>query len=114
MDYVSQQNDFISRRQEGTGQWLLESAEFQNWLGAGRKTLFCPGMPGAGKTILTAVVIDELTARFANDPNIGIAYIYCNFRRQDEQKAVRLLASVLKQLAQGRALLPDDVRAVHK
>jgi hypothetical protein len=71
-------------------------------------------MPGAGKTILTAVVIDELTARFATDPNIGIAYIYCNFRRQDEQKAVNLLASVLKQLAQGRTSLPGDVRALYE
>jgi hypothetical protein len=29
IDFVSQQHDFITRRQEGTGQWLLDSAEFK-------------------------------------------------------------------------------------
>jgi hypothetical protein len=28
-DYAPHQNDFISRRQAGTGQWLLDSEEFQ-------------------------------------------------------------------------------------
>jgi hypothetical protein len=29
VDYAAQQSDFIGRRQEGTGQWLLDSAQFQ-------------------------------------------------------------------------------------
>jgi hypothetical protein len=45
IDYASQQSDFISRRQEGTGLWLLESDEFQEWLGQSKKTLICPGIP---------------------------------------------------------------------
>ncbi|OBT86225.1 hypothetical protein VE02_05891 [Pseudogymnoascus sp. 03VT05] len=32
IDYAPQQSDFISRRQTGTGQWLLNSTEFQSWL----------------------------------------------------------------------------------
>jgi hypothetical protein len=72
IDYAPQQSDFLSRREVGTGQWLLDSAEFQDWLGTekktAKKTLFCPGIPGAGKTILTAVVIDDLMTRFANNP----------------------------------------------
>ena len=63
--------------------------------------LFCPGIPGAGKTILTSIVVDDLTTRFSNDPSVGIAYVYCNFRRRDEQKAEELFASLLKQLMQG-------------
>lgn len=113
VDYASQQNDFIARRQEGTGQWLLDSGEYQTWLQSAKKTLFCPGIPGAGKTILAAITIDNLTARFQKDPSIGIAYIYFNFRRRDEQKAVDLLASLLKQLSQQRASLPDNVKALH-
>jgi Cdc6-like AAA superfamily ATPase len=60
--------------------------------------LFCPGIPGTGKTILTSIVINDLCNRFRNDITIGIAYIYCNFRRQDEQKLEELLASLLKGL----------------
>ena len=112
-DYTSQQHDFISRRQPRTGQWLLDSVEFQAWLETNKQTLFCPGIPGAGKTILTAVVINNLATWFADDPNIGIAYIYCNFRRQHEQKAEDLLASLLKQLIQSRPVLPDSVEYLY-
>ena len=113
IDFVSQQNDFIARRQEGTGQWLLESEEFQTWLNTNKQTLFCPGIPGAGKTILTSIVVEELTTRFSNDPTIGIAYIYCNFRRQDEQKIDNLLASLLKQLAESQLSLPATVKELY-
>jgi Cdc6-like AAA superfamily ATPase len=101
-DYAAQHQDFINRRQAGTGQWLLDSAEFQAWVGTDKQTLFCPGIPGVGKTILTSIVVDELTTRFFKDPTIGIAYIYCNFRRQETQKIDDLLASLLKQLAESQ------------
>src|SRR6267154_535868 len=63
IDYVSQQNDFITRRQKGTGTWLLDSIEYQSWRERKKQTLFCPGIPGAGKTILTSIVVEELTTR---------------------------------------------------
>ncbi|RYP28170.1 hypothetical protein DL767_007318 [Monosporascus sp. MG133] len=84
IDYAAQQSDFITRRQAGTGQWLLDSPEFRAWLQAGKRTLFCPGIPGAGKTILTSIVVDELTCRFTDDETVGIAYVYCNFRHTHE------------------------------
>jgi Cdc6-like AAA superfamily ATPase len=113
IDYAPQQNDYIRRRQLGTGQWLLASAEFQTWLDTGKQTLFCEGIPGAGKTILTSIVINDLITRFQNGLTIGIAYIYCNFRRKDDQKAEDLLASLLKQLAQDRPSLPDIVKDLY-
>lgn len=58
-------------------------------------------------------MVDELTARFRNDKSIGIAYVYCNFRRRDEQKAEHLVASLLKQLAQGRHSIPDSVQTLY-
>lgn len=113
IDYASQQGDYISRRHPGTGQWLLDSAEFCKWLETGKEILFCPGIPGAGKTILTSIVVEYLTSRF-NDPTIGIAYIYCNFRRKDEQNIYNLLASLLKQLAHGQSSLPGSVKELHR
>ncbi|KFY02660.1 hypothetical protein O988_02000, partial [Pseudogymnoascus sp. VKM F-3808] len=113
IDFGTLQSDFISRRVAGTGQWLLESAEFQAWVKTDRQVLFCPGIPGAGKTILTSIVVDYLYANFQKDTNIGIAYLYCNFRRQDEQEAEGLLASLLKQLAQGLYPLPESVKSLY-
>ncbi|KAJ5805618.1 ankyrin [Penicillium pulvis] len=105
------QSDFLKRRQPGTGQWLLQSPEYQRWRTTEKQTLFCSGIPGAGKTILTAIVIEDLTAQCSSDPSIGLAYVYCNFRLQDEQKAEDLLASILKQLT---CSVPESVTKLYE
>ena len=112
MDHASQQADFVSRRQEGTGQWLLESAEFRRWMEGDKQMLFCPGIPGAGKTILTSIVIDHLCARFRNDGAVGIAYLYCEFRQKDQQSPKDLVAGLLRQLAEGRPCLPLNLTSL--
>jgi hypothetical protein len=114
VDYCPQQHDFIRRRQQGTGQWLLNHPGFKEWLQGGKKTLFCPGIPGAGKTILTAIVVEHLINWYHNDPNIGIAYIYCNFRRNNEQKLEDLLASFLRQLTESLPSLPKAVTELYE
>ena len=113
IDYAPQQSDYISRQQPGTGRWLLDSADFRTWLGTCKQTLFCPGIPGAGKTILTSIIVDDLITRFQNDSTINIAYIYCNFRRKDEQKINDLLTSLLKQLAHGQSSLLDSLKDLY-
>ena len=113
VDYAPQQSDYISRRQEGTGQWLLNSDEFQEWLNQSKQTLFCPGIPGAGKTIITSIVVEYLWTKFRNDTAVGIAYLYCNFRRHQEQRPVDLLASLLQQLVQGQPSLPESLKSLY-
>ncbi|KAG7289878.1 hypothetical protein NEMBOFW57_006255 [Staphylotrichum longicolle] len=109
-DYSSQQSDFIRRRQAGTGQWLLDSTEYQQWTETAKQTLFCPGIPGAGKTILTSIVVDDLHERFRDDVCVGIAYLYCNFRRQADQKVEDLLSTLIRQLSQDQSSLPECLR----
>lgn len=112
-DFAAQQNDFIRQRQPGTGQWFLESDEFQAWVKTEKQTLFCPGIPGAGKTIMSASVIDNLYSRFQDDQTIGIAYIYFNYRQHESQIVDDLLASLLKQLAQRKPSLPESVKSIY-
>lgn len=64
IDHASQHNDIIRVRQPGTGQWLLDSAEFQAWLSGDRRTLFCPGIPGAGKTVIASIVLKSCIPSF--------------------------------------------------
>ncbi|KAH8802898.1 nucleoside phosphorylase domain-containing protein [Xylogone sp. PMI_703] len=112
INYGPQQSDTLRKRQPGTGQWLLDSPEYRTWLKASKQALFCPGIPGAGKTVLTSIVIEDLTTRFSNSPTIGIAYIYCNFNRRDDQTIDKLLTSLLKQLAE-RCPLPETVKTLY-
>lgn len=113
IDYGPQQSDYFQRQELGTGQWLLHSEEFQAWIATSKQTLFCQGMPGAGKTILTSAVVHYLDSTFHN-MNVGIAYVYCNFRRKHEQGTADLLASILKQLAETQVALPESVRELYQ
>lgn len=113
VDYAPQHNDFISRRQPGSGKWFLGCEKFQEWLKSGKQTLFCPGIPGAGKTMMSATVIAHLYQEFPTT-DIGIGYIYCNFQRQTVQNAEDLLLSLLKQLAQRQGFLPASVKGLHE
>jgi hypothetical protein len=110
LEYAPQHNDYFKRRQPGTGQWFLTSANFQRFQDNDKETLFCPGIPGSGKTTLTSIVIDHLERRHLNNNKIGIAYIYCNFRRHEEEEADNLLACILKQLARRQPSLPKNVK----
>lgn len=60
-----------------------------------------------------AIVVDYLRTRYKDDTKVGIAYIYCNFRRQEEQKLESLLASILKQLAQEQPSIPGSIKDLH-
>jgi len=74
IDYVPQQNDYVSRRELGTGERLLRSPEFVAWLEADKQTLFCPDTPGARKSIHASVLVDHLVDLFYGEPKIGVAY----------------------------------------
>ncbi|VZH93263.1 unnamed protein product [Fusarium fujikuroi] len=113
-NYSLLQSDNIARRQPGTGQWFINSPEFCHWRDSPAQTLFCPGIPGAGKTILTSIVIDSLEALFSSDKTVGIAYVYCNFQRQNDQTAKDLLASLLKPLLQSLPAMPDSVKPLYE
>ncbi|KAH7006825.1 hypothetical protein EDB80DRAFT_577638, partial [Ilyonectria destructans] len=63
--------------------------------------------------MLTSIVVDDLIAKFANDNSVGIAFLYCNFRRHHEQKADDLIASLLKQLSERQSSLPVGVKSLY-
>ena len=97
VDYHVQHQDFIDRHQSGTGKRLIQDAKFQGWNQSKDGTLFCPGLPGAGKTIMAALVIDHLlrSQRVTNEP---VTFIYCNYKRQSEKSANHMLSSILRQV----------------
>lgn len=98
-DYSSQQNDFIASRQEGSGEWILNSDQFQQWIKQETTILFCPGIPGAGKTMATSIVIDHLQEKFRIRRDIGIAFIYFNFHQHIEHGIIGLFSCLLRQLS---------------
>ncbi|KAI9770862.1 MAG: hypothetical protein M1839_003025 [Geoglossum umbratile] len=107
-DFPAQQSDFIARRQEGTGLWFLKSTAFTEWIHGSERTLFCPGIPGAGKTMMAAITIDYLF-RTVQCNNVRVVYLYCNYQAQADQTTPNLLAAILKQLVQARPSIAKPV-----
>lgn len=59
-EFADLQTDQLSRRQLGTGDWLLARPEYLQWREQVNSTLLCPGIPGSGKSVMIATVIDDL------------------------------------------------------
>lgn len=112
-NFASQQSDFIAGKQTGTCQWFLDSPEFNKWLTGRGETLFCPGIPGAGKTMISAVAIDHLHRTIHNN-RIGVAYVFCNYKMQPDQNTTSLLSAILKQLVQLQPSAAEAANALYK
>ncbi|KIM82512.1 hypothetical protein PILCRDRAFT_70744, partial [Piloderma croceum F 1598] len=113
LNFKITQSDVLNKRTEGTGEWLLNSSEFRTWLSGDSKELWCPGMPGAGKTILASIVIDYLQNSLKGK-DAAIVCIYCNYKEQTEQTVPEIIASLLKQLVQDRPMTSDNVKSLHE
>jgi Cdc6-like AAA superfamily ATPase len=103
-DYDLLQADIIGSCHMGTGQWFLKSAVFAAWVDGRSCTLFCPGIPGVGKTFMMALVVSYLRAKFPNSV-AGVAVLYCSYKMREEQNVQNLLAGLLRQLAKKEHIL---------
>lgn len=112
IDYSFQQHDLINQRIDGTGNWLLNSQIFLAWLEEPGRALLCRGLPGAGKTILASVAIDYLAKQVQTAPKTGLAFIFCDYRKKNEQTIYSLLANLLKQLSHLLDPLPQSIVAL--
>ncbi|KAI9375946.1 nucleoside phosphorylase domain-containing protein [Aspergillus egyptiacus] len=106
------QADTPNRSHEGTGQWLLNDPKFKDWIKE-KQTLFCPGLPGAGKTVMTSIVNDFLHRHFQNQPDMGIGYVFCDFRQRSRQNLRILIGCLLRQLIRTTHQIPVAVQKLH-
>jgi Cdc6-like AAA superfamily ATPase len=108
-DYSSKHRQNSALRHPGTGQWLIDSADFNQLKNRFNQSLFCPGHLGTGKTILTSLVIDHLTKHFGKFKGTALAYVYCVSPLEQVQTAESLLGSILKQFIQTCPGVPEEI-----
>ncbi|KAL2069546.1 hypothetical protein VTL71DRAFT_14225 [Oculimacula yallundae] len=98
-----------------TGQWFFASSKVMQFLEGSSlsrsQTLVCFGMPGSGKTYLTAQLVEQvmMLRRRQSNTSIGLAYIYLDFRQPD-QTPERILASIIYQLVLGVDAVPSALK----
>lgn len=108
VDYLQQHRDFFGRHQHGTGKWFLNDPKFREWMNSSHGTLYCPGVPGAGKTIMAALIIEHLL-RDEHCAQRPVVFIYYNYKSQNEQTLAHTLETWLRQLV---GTLPETPQAV--
>ncbi|KAJ7589356.1 hypothetical protein C8J56DRAFT_784927, partial [Mycena floridula] len=113
LDFQATQKETFARHATGTGDWFLKQQQFVDWKDGKTKFLWCPGIPGAGKTILSSIIVEHLRSAILQ-PKIAVICIYCDYRQQEEQTPSQLLGSVLKQLVQQHPVLSDHLLTLHK
>ncbi|KAK6332951.1 hypothetical protein TWF718_010779 [Orbilia javanica] len=108
----------VSARQVGTGKWFVTQAVFSRWLTSTEESsriLWCYGIPGAGKSTISSVVIDYLDERRAQNAKILAATAYFYFDSTNKEIDTRKFArSLLKQLAFQSPNLPDGLIELFK
>ena len=93
-DYAAQHSSIRNRCFAGTGRWILECPEYQRWLRGKGEVLYLQGIPGAGKTFLSAVIIESIQRL----PGTGLCYYYCDYDRATDGQLCDVLACFLRQL----------------
>ncbi|KAL8790643.1 MAG: hypothetical protein Q9213_000491 [Squamulea squamosa] len=100
LSFHDKQRDVYEKHHHGTGQWLLSNDKFQEWFTGNQNTaLWCPGIPGAGKTVMTSIVVNHIEEE-TRGTDSALAYVYCDYKDTKTQSAIGLLSSVTRQLAE--------------
>ncbi len=111
-DFSSQHRRISKLREPGTCNWFLQSDSFHQWRDNPCRTLICPGIPGAGKTVMVSAVIEHLADSASRTRGAALAYVYCEFGLQNVQTATYLLGNLLKQLVRTCSSIPQELKAV--
>ncbi|KAH8648264.1 hypothetical protein BGZ60DRAFT_390514 [Tricladium varicosporioides] len=115
IDFHATQASILERRHEGTSGWIIALSEFQDYCQGTGQRLWCHGIPGAGKTVIAAILFDYLKTTYGEDEtqNIRVTGIYCNYKEADIQSPVNLLASIYFQLVSEDSALPIELERLY-
>ncbi|KAJ7129926.1 hypothetical protein C8R46DRAFT_678042 [Mycena filopes] len=100
LNFFRRQADIFSTHQAGTGGWFLETDLINEWILYPGKAVACPGIPGAGKTVLVSILVNDLRT----NPERGVAVIYLHHKEIEAQSPPSLLAGVWRQLIFKRSI----------
>ena len=84
-------------RHPTTGFWLIENDKFTSWLRGSDNHLWLSGIPGAGKTVLSSLVIQRCLDQASQQR--AVAFFYCDYRDKKSQDMVNVLGTLASQLA---------------
>lgn len=113
LNFLARQELIIKDRSKGTGAWFLKSETFERWRSGDDLVLWCPGIPGAGKTVLASIVIEKLRELYRGK-NVAVFMLYCNYNDPETQSVQPQIASLVKQYIQDRSVVDKRLGELHE
>jgi len=101
----------LKLRYPTTGTWLTENETFTKWLRGSNNHLWLSGIPGAGKTVLSTLVVQRCMT-LATESR-AVAFFYCDYKDRNSQSAINLLGSLASQLARQHEKSFDLLKAYY-
>ena len=98
---------------EGTGEWFLQREDFQKWASNKQCMLWCPGIPGAGKTFIASLAVNYLK-RERKGQNDIVLVVYCGLNDAKSDLITSLIAALVKQILQTRSDVSDELKKEYK
>lgn len=100
-------NETCKLHEDQTGQWMLRSPEWKDWLQGSTQFLWVYGIPGSGKTVLASYLIRKIEELCSNQRH-ALVYYYCWFENnQDESEP--LLRWLVTQLCRQAKRMPPKL-----
>ncbi|KAK0219055.1 hypothetical protein IW262DRAFT_1462676 [Armillaria fumosa] len=110
--------EVLKKRVGNTGEWILESPEFKSWKDGSTesRTLWCPGGPGVGKTVLASIIVNSLQLpdyqdTFSQKETLVLS-IFCDYQSASSQTVENILRSLLRQQVQVHGL-SDSISSLY-
>lgn len=97
-DPSSNYENALEKRHARTGLWFTSSQVFVDWKKQPNSFLWLHGIPGAGKTVLSSTIIEQLN--IVSRPGQVLLYFYFAFNDTNKQTLENMLRSLLNQLYQ--------------
>ncbi|KAF8460122.1 hypothetical protein BDZ91DRAFT_799224 [Kalaharituber pfeilii] len=103
-DYTMRFLECANTSYHGTGEWLYQRSEYKEWVQARCPAiLWCYGIPGSGKSVLSTSVVKHLldTCFQPGNSESGktfIGYFFCTFSDHRSLKFEEIIRSLIKQV----------------
>ena len=113
LNMLAKQASLTEAWAEGSGKWLLNMPYFSLWEQSKKGIMWCPGIPGAGKTVMSSIVAQHLQ-KSSEEHDIGVFVLYISFNEPATQKVDQLLEALLKQMVQAAKTLSPGLQDLYQ
>ncbi|KAM0474204.1 hypothetical protein ACHAP7_007891 [Fusarium lateritium] len=87
-----------------TGLWLTQGSDFDHWYSTLGSRIWCSGIPGAGKSVLAAAIVQECLQRNADDQPSSILSSLCMQLALQNENAFEILQQYHEEFYSSRYL----------